>query len=322
MSQIYLQINPTDNLLVALQDLPKGTIIQHNGNEITLQDDIAAKHKFTTEAIPKEGKATMYGVLVGIASQDIPKGGLIHTFNLHHASQDFNGKLKEYSWSSPDVSKYKNRTFNVYHRADGQVGTQNYWLVIPLVFCENRNIELLKTMGARLHFQVEEINEQLVQNEIISSTLIRNNITEQQIKKANNLLGYAYNFEGFVVRGNQLGRTIGYPTANLHINDEEKLIPSNGVYAVKVKGACTNHAILDGMMNIGIRPTVDGQKKVIEVHIFNFDQDIYEQYITVMVYEFIRGEVKFDGLDALKNQLGQDKITASSILAKYEEKLD
>jgi len=186
----------------------------------------------------------------------------------------------------------------------------------------NGNIELLKTMGAKLHFQVEEIHEQLVQSEIISSTLIRNYISEQQIKKANDLLGYAYFFEGFVVRGNQLGRTIGYPTANLHINDEEKLIPSNGVYAVKVKGACTNHEILDGMMNIGIRPTVDGQKKVIEVNIFNFDQDIYEQFITVMVYEFIRGEVKFDGLDTLKNQLHQDKITATAILAKYEVKLD
>jgi riboflavin kinase/FMN adenylyltransferase len=182
----------------------------------------------------------------------------------------------------------------------------------------NGNIELLKAMGARLNFKVEEINEQLVHNEIISSTLIRNYISEQQIKKANDLLGYAYFFEGFVVRGNQLGRTIGYPTANLHINDEEKLIPANGVYAVKVKGDCTNHAIVDGMMNIGIRPTVDGQKKVIEVNIFNFDQDIYEQYITVLVYEFIRGEVKFDGLDALKNQLHQDKITASAILANYE----
>ncbi len=144
MSSTFLQINPTDNLLVALQDLKKGTVIKHAGNEITLQDDIAAKHKFTTEAIPKDGNAYMYGVLVGHASQDIPKGGLIHTFNLHHASQDFVGKQKEYTWSSPDVSKFQNRTFNGYHRADGQVGTQNYWLVIPLVFCENRNIELLK----------------------------------------------------------------------------------------------------------------------------------------------------------------------------------
>ena len=179
----------------------------------------------------------------------------------------------------------------------------------------NGNITLLKSMGARLHFKVEEINEQLVHQEIISSTLIRNYISEQQIAKANELLGYPYCFEGFVVRGNQLGRTIGYPTANLHINDEEKLIPANGVYAVKVKGACTSHQLFNGMMNIGIRPTVDGQKKVIEVHIFDFDQDIYEQYITVMVYEFIRGEVKFNGLDALKDQLHQDKITAAKMLA-------
>lgn len=144
MSRSFLQINPSDNLLVALQDLKAGTVIEHLGNQITLQDDIAAKHKFTTEAIAKDGNAYMYGVLVGHASQDIPKGGLIHTFNLHHASQDFVGKQKDYTWSSPDVSKFKNRTFNGYHRADGQVGTQNYWLVIPLVFCENRNIELLK----------------------------------------------------------------------------------------------------------------------------------------------------------------------------------
>lgn len=144
MSQLFLQINPSDNLLVALQDLKAGTIIHHAGNEIHLQDDIAAKHKFTTEAIDKEGKAFMYGVLVGHASQDIPKGGLIHTFNLHHASQDFVGKQKDYTWTSPDISKFQHRTFNGFHRADGQVGTQNYWLVIPLVFCENRNIELLK----------------------------------------------------------------------------------------------------------------------------------------------------------------------------------
>jgi altronate hydrolase len=176
MSQTYLQINPTDNLLVALQDLPKGTVIHHNGNEITLQDDIAAKHKFTTEAIPKEGNASMYGVLVGIASQDIPKGGLIHTFNLHHAATDFKGKQEEYHWAAPDVSKFHNRTFNGYHRADGQVGTQNYWLVIPLVFCENRNIELLKNAFLNgLGFQkmdpftqkVQQLGQQLAQGKAL-----------------------------------------------------------------------------------------------------------------------------------------------------------
>jgi altronate hydrolase len=164
MSRTYLQINPSDNLLVALQDLKAGTVIEHEGNKITLQDDIAAKHKFTTEAISTHGNAYMYGVLVGHASQDIPKGGLIHTFNLHHASQDFEGKLKDYTWSSPDVSKFKNRTFNGYHRADGQVGTQNYWLVIPLVFCENRNIELLKNAFIQgLGFQKNDsVTEQVI----------------------------------------------------------------------------------------------------------------------------------------------------------------
>jgi altronate hydrolase len=164
MSRTFLQINPSDNLLVALQDLKAGTVIEHEGNKITLQDDIAAKHKFTTEAIAKNGNAYMYGVLVGHASQDIPKGGLIHTFNLHHASQDFEGKLKDYSWSSPDVSKFQNRTFNGYHRADGQVGTQNYWLVIPLVFCENRNIELLKNAFIQgLGFQKNDsVTEQVI----------------------------------------------------------------------------------------------------------------------------------------------------------------
>jgi altronate hydrolase len=142
--QTFLQIHPTDNLLVALTDLPKGTVVAFNGHEIVLHDDIAAKHKFATEAIAKGETATMYGVLVGVAQQDIPKGGLIHTFNLKHASHAFEGKQKDYHWQAPDVSRWQGRTFKGYHRSDGQVGTQNYWLVIPLVFCENRNINILK----------------------------------------------------------------------------------------------------------------------------------------------------------------------------------
>jgi riboflavin kinase/FMN adenylyltransferase len=181
----------------------------------------------------------------------------------------------------------------------------------------NGNFELLQKFGTDLGFKVEQIHEKIMGDEIVSSTHIRNYILEQQIEKANALLGYPYLFDGFVVRGNQIGRTIGFPTANLHINNEEKIIPSNGVYAVKVKGKCLGNTIYNGMMNIGIRPTVDGQKKVIEVHILDFDQDIYEQNLTVMVYEYIRGEVKFDGLDALKAQLAKDKITAAAILKNY-----
>ena len=182
----------------------------------------------------------------------------------------------------------------------------------------NGNFELLQKFGVEIGFEVEQIHEKIISDEIVSSTHIRNYILEHQIEKANALLGYPYLFDGFVVRGNQIGRTIGFPTANLHINNEEKIIPSNGVYAVKVKGKCLADTIYNGMMNIGIRPTVDGQKKVIEVHILDFDQDIYEQNLTVMVYEYIRGEVKFDGLEALKAQLAKDKITAAAILKKYQ----
>ncbi len=181
----------------------------------------------------------------------------------------------------------------------------------------NGNFDLLNEAGQTLNFKVEQINEQLVQDEIVSSTHIRNYLAEKDICKANALLGHPYSFEGFVVRGNQLGRTIGFPTANLHINNEEKIIPNNGVYAVKVKGACCNDKTYGGMMNIGVRPTVDGNKKVIEVHIFDFDQDIYEQNLTVLVFDYIRGEEKFNGLDALKVQLNKDKIAAASILQKY-----
>ncbi len=182
----------------------------------------------------------------------------------------------------------------------------------------NGNYDLLEKFGNELGFKVEQIHEKIIDQEIVSSTQIRNYILEHQIEKANVLLGYPYLFDGFVVRGNQIGRTIGFPTANLHINDEEKIIPSNGVYAVKVKGNCLGNIIYNGMMNIGIRPTVDGQKKVIEVHILDFDQDIYEQNLTVMVYEYIRGEVKFDGLEALKVQLAKDKITTAAILAAFQ----
>ena len=220
----------------------------------------------------------------------------------------------DYAFSNLSADEYiKNFLFDHFHPNTILVGYDHRF-----GNGRNGNFELLKKFGHELGFKVEKIHEKIISDEIVSSTHIRNYILEHQIEKANALLGYPYLFEGFVVRGNQIGRTIGFPTANLHINNEEKIIPSNGVYAVKVKGNCLGNIIYNGMMNIGIRPTVDGQKKVIEVHILDFDQDIYEQNLTVMVYEYIRGEVKFDGLDALKAQLAKDKITAAAILKKYQ----
>lgn len=175
--------------------------------------------------------------------------------------------------------------------------------------------QLLESYGQQFGFIVKEITEQLLNEIAVSSTRIRKAISENDITTANAALGYPYFFEGLVVEGNQLGRTIGYPTANLHISSEEKLIPENGVYAVKVDLiGQTEPTTYGGMMNIGLRPTVDGKKRVIEVNIFDFNQDIYGQHLRIHVLQQLRSEVKFDGLEALKAQLAKDKEDALGVV--------
>lgn len=174
---------------------------------------------------------------------------------------------------------------------------------------------LLEDYGKELGFIVKEIPEHVLNNITVSSTRIREALLQSDIQTANNYLGYHYFFEGTVVQGNKLGRTIGYPTANLRIEAEEKLIPGNGVYAVSVAIQHLKDQLFGGMMNIGMRPTVDGTKRTIEVNIFDFDEDIYGQTIRVYVKQYLRGEVKFSGLDALKEQLAKDKETAIKHLA-------
>ena len=140
----FLQIHPDDNVLVALQDLPKGQVIEWNNSQIILQDDIRAKHKFFITDLNIDEEVLMYGVLVGKATTPILKGDLMTTGNIHHASQDYSFRDVNYQWQKPDVSAWTNRTFNGYHRKDGRVGTANYWLFVPTVFCENRNLDVIK----------------------------------------------------------------------------------------------------------------------------------------------------------------------------------
>jgi altronate hydrolase len=142
----YLSVSPDDNVLVALQNLPKGTKIDYNGQSFDLVRDIPAKHKFAIENLETGDPVTMYGVLVGKATQPILRGDQITTFNLKHDSDEYSvtKRRPRTGWQAPDVSKWQGRTFNGYLRSDGQVGTSNYWLVVPLVFCENRNILKLK----------------------------------------------------------------------------------------------------------------------------------------------------------------------------------
>lgn len=145
MQQLYLQIHPADNVWVALQDLPAQTEVALGSESFNLVERIPAKHKFATEALNVGDAVTMYGVLVGKAIQPIAKGGLISTDNLRHEAEPYGmTKRKPYAWTPPDVAHWAGRTFQGYVRADGSVGTRNYWLVIPLVFCENRNVLVMK----------------------------------------------------------------------------------------------------------------------------------------------------------------------------------
>ncbi|PMD98428.1 altronate hydrolase [Siphonobacter sp. BAB-5405] len=144
MQQRVLKVHPADNVIVALTDLKKGEIISFQGVDYELVDDIAAKHKFLTEDRAVDEDITMYGVLVGKAKQFIPKGGLMHTFNTRHASDDFGLGSRKLEWTQPDTTKFKQRSFLGYHRQDGSVGTANYWIVLPMVFCETRNLEVMR----------------------------------------------------------------------------------------------------------------------------------------------------------------------------------
>lgn len=167
---------------------------------------------------------------------------------------------------------------------------------------------LLKEKANVYGYEVVEIPEKILNDSKISSTNIRKTLLEGKIDEANSLLGYCYQLEGIVIHGDKLGRTLGFPTANLAITETEKIIPAAGVYAVGVHlNINGNHIEKEGMMNIGYRPTVSGKERRIEVNIFNFGENIYDQPLTVELKAFIRNEMKFSDLDALKMQLTNDK---------------
>ena len=144
MKQKILKVHPDDNVLVALTNLSRGETLTYNGESFILQDDIPAKHKFVTRHLAQGDSVIMYGVLVGKAQTDIPKGGIISTANIKHAAEPFFYRKTDFHWTPPDVSRFANRTFNGYHRSNGEVGTANYWLFIPTVFCENRNLDVIR----------------------------------------------------------------------------------------------------------------------------------------------------------------------------------
>lgn len=173
--------------------------------------------------------------------------------------------------------------------------------------------QMLENKAAIYGYRIVEIPKHILENISISSTNIREAILHHDIATADTLLGYEFFFSGIVIHGDKLGRKLGYPTANLHLQDEEKIIPGDGIYAVyaRVEGSEKKYK---GMMSIGFRPTVDGKKRVVEVNIFDFDKEIYGQQLTVFVKKFLREEKKFDSLEALVKQIDQDKVDSLQVL--------
>lgn len=173
--------------------------------------------------------------------------------------------------------------------------------------------KLLEKKAIEYNYQLKEIPKHILDNISISSTNIREAILHNDTETANLSLGYEFFFSGVVVHGDKIGRTLGYPTANLKVQDEEKITPGNGIYAVYASLPGNNQR-LKGMMSIGFRPTVDGKRRVIEVNLFDFAEEIYDQSLTVYVKKYLREEVKFEGLEALVKQIDQDKIDSLAVL--------
>jgi riboflavin kinase/FMN adenylyltransferase len=181
-------------------------------------------------------------------------------------------------------------------------------------FGRNRtaNIDDLISFGKQYGFEVEQISVQEINEMSVSSTKIRKALSEGNMTLANKYLGYEYFLTGTVFKGQQLGRTIGFPTANLKIKEDYKLIPKNGVYIVK---SIINQETIFGMMNIGFNPTVAGENLSIEIHYFNFNSDLYDEEIAVSILQYIRPEQKFKSVDLLKVQLEKDKNFALAYLS-------
>lgn len=187
-----------------------------------------------------------------------------------------------------------------------KIGTRKLVIGYDHHFGKNRegSFEQLKLNGPKYGFEVEEIPRQDIDNIAVSSTKIRQSIEAADMATASHLLGQPYTLSGRVIKGDQIGRQLGYPTANLEVDSLHKLIPADGIYAVHVHHGSERYR---GALYIGNRPTVDGTKKVIEVNIFNFSREIYGESLKIEFHAFIRHDKKLNSLDELKNQIATDK---------------
>lgn len=182
-------------------------------------------------------------------------------------------------------------------------------------FGRNRtaNIDDLVNFGIKYGFEVEQISVQEIDAISVSSTKIRRALSEGDMTLANNYLGYEYFLTGTVVKGKQLGRTIGFPTANIHIAEDYKLIPKKGAYIIK---SIIKNKVIHGIMNIGFNPTVEGERLSLEIHFLDFEENLYDKKISITLLKYLRPEQKFGSLDELKTQLECDKTAAVAYFLK------
>ncbi|UXP33849.1 bifunctional riboflavin kinase/FAD synthetase [Reichenbachiella agarivorans] len=194
-----------------------------------------------------------------------------------------------------------------------RLGTKKLIIGYDHKFGKNRegSFEYLKENNKRFKFEVEEIPRQDIDDVGVSSTKIRKALLQGNVDQASEYMGRHYSLIGTVVSGKKIGTGLGFPTANIQLKAAYKVVPKDGVYAVKVH---MKEGTFDAMLNIGVRPTVDGVNRVIEVHIFDFDEDIYGQELKISFINYLRDEMKFDSLESLKNQLGKDKKESIRIL--------
>jgi riboflavin kinase/FMN adenylyltransferase len=195
-----------------------------------------------------------------------------------------------------------------------KIGTKKLVIGYDHHFGKNRegSFEQLKLNGPKYGFDVEEISRQDVDHVAVSSTKIRKAIETADLETASHLLGRPYSISGRVIKGDKLGRLIGYPTANIEIDSTHKLVPADGIYAVSVNH---EHSSYKGMLYIGFRPTIEGTKRNIEVNIFNFAKEIYGESLSIKFHQLIRGDIKFNDLEELKAQMKKDEAMANQILS-------
>jgi riboflavin kinase/FMN adenylyltransferase len=218
---------------------------------------------------------------------------------------------------TPFSRDFSNQTAEEYIRdiLVNKIGTKKIVIGYDHRFGKDRQGGLaeLQQLAPVYGYKVVEIPEQDIHDVAISSTRIRNALLSDEIDLANEFLGYPFFVTGKVMRGDQIGRTIGYPTANILIEETYKLIPADGIFAVKVQ---LNDREYKGMGYIGHRPTINGMTRNIEVNIFDFNEDIYSQFIRMEFIHYVRGDIKFTSLDELKIQLGKDRDAVMALFNK------